>query len=127
VQERGSRFWDTFWVVGPLVVGGLVGFYLAGQFPATVADCSQVAQGTNTSANFVLAVVLVALLVGRVVAGSTIGPVAGRAFTIAAFGLVVSACGTFFITTRTEPCPSSGLASGHEAMVRVPHAQLHLP
>jgi hypothetical protein len=41
--------------------------------------------------------------------------------------LIVTACGSFFVTTRSEPCPSAGVASGHEAMVRVPYAQLHLP
>ena len=127
MQERGSRFWDAFWVVAPLVIGGLVGFYLAGQFPVASTDCTQTPQTVSTSANFALAIVLVALLVGRVIAGSMIGPVAARAFTMAAFGLVVSACGSFFITTRSEPCPTSGIASGYEAMVRVPHAQLHLP
>ena len=127
MQERGSRFWDFFWVIAPLIIGGAVGVYLAGQFPAANTDCSQVPQATNTSANFILAVVLVALLVGRVIAGSTIGPVASRAFTMAALGLTVSACGTFFVTTRTEPCPTTGVASGHEAMVRIPHAQLHVP
>ena len=127
MQERGNRFWDTFWVVAPLIVGGLVGFYLAGQFPAPTGDCSQISATSSTSANFVLAVVLVALLVARVVAGSTIGPVAARVFTMAALGLVVSACGSFFVTARGEPCPTSGIASGYEAMVRVPHAQLHLP
>lgn len=127
MEDKGNRFWDAFWVVGPLIGGGLIGFYFAGQFPSSTLDCNQLPAASSTSANFALAVALVALLVGRVVARSAIGPVAARAFTMAAFGLVVTACGSFFITTRSEPCPPAGVASGHEAMVRVPHAQLHLP
>jgi hypothetical protein len=127
VEDNGSRFWDTFWVVAPLLAGGLIGFYLAGQFPSSTLDCNQLPASGSTSANFALAVALVALLVGRVVARSAIGPVAARAFTMAAFGLIVTACGSFFITARSEPCPAAGVASGHEAMVRVPYAQLHVP
>ena len=127
MQDRGSRFWDSFWVIAPLIIGGLIGVYFAGQFPTSTLDCSQLPAASSTSANFALAVVLVVLLVGRVVARSAIGPVAARAFTMAAFGLVVTACGSFFVTARTEPCPSAGVASGYEAMVRVPYAQLHLP
>lgn len=126
MDDKGTRFWDAFWVVTPLVIGGAIGFYLAGQFPTSTTDCSSLPAATSTSANFALAVVLFVLLVGRVVARSAIGPVAARAFTMAAFGLVVSACGSFFVTVRTEPCPTAALASSHEAMVRIPHAQLHV-
>ena len=69
---------------------------------------------------------LVVLLVGRVVAPRDIGPVAARAFTMAAFGLVVVGVRSFFVNARTEPCPPAALASGHEALVRIPHAQLHV-
>jgi hypothetical protein len=127
VQDKGNRFWDSFWVVAPLILGVLIGVFFAGQFPSSNLDCNQAPAASSTSANFALAVVLVVLLVARVVARSAIGPVAARAFTMAAFGLVVAACGSFFVTTRTEPCPSAGVASGYEAMVRVPYAQLHLP
>ena len=127
MNDGRNRFWDGFWVFVPLVLGALIGVYFAGQFPSPTGDCSQLPGVPSTAANFALAVVLVALLIGRLVARSTIGPVAGRAFTLAAFGLVVAACGSFFVTTRSEPCPTSGVASGHEAMVRISPAQLHLP
>jgi hypothetical protein len=126
VEERGSRFWDAFWIVVPLILGALVGGYFAAQFPTTTADCSQPAQAPSTAPNFALAVVLVGLLIGRIVARSTVGPVAARAFTLAAFGLVVVACGSFFVTTRNEPCPATGLASANEALVWTAPAELHL-
>jgi hypothetical protein len=126
VDDRGNRFWDRFWVVVPFVLGVLVGIYLAGQFPAPTGDCAQLVAAPSTSANFALAVVLVALLVGRVVARSVIGPVAARAFTLAAFGLIVSACGSFFVTTRAEPCPETGVGSPHDAMVRTAPSFIHL-
>ncbi len=125
MEDKGTRFWDAFWVVAPLVIGGLIGFYVVGQFPAPSGDCSQLPGPPSTTANYALAIVLVALLVGRVVARSTIGPVAARAFTVAAFGLVVSACGSYFVSVRSEPCPQA-IASEHEAMVRVSPPQLHL-
>ncbi len=126
VEEQRHRFWDAFWVVGPLLIGGLIGFYFAGQFPSPTGDCGQLPAVPSTTANFALAVVLVALLVARVLARSTIGPVAARAFTMAAFGLIVSACGSYFVTARSEPCPTAAVASGNEAMVRIAPAQLHL-
>jgi cytochrome bd-type quinol oxidase subunit 2 len=127
VEDKPSRFWDRFWVVAPLVLGLAVGIVIAGQFPSTpAANCAQALTPPSTAANFALAVVLVALVVGRLVARQAIGPVAARAFTLAAFGLVVAACGTFFVTVGNKPCPPSGVASGHEAMVRIPHAQLHV-
>ena len=127
MEEKTSRFWDTFWVVAPLVVGAGVGIVIAIQFPSTpAAECGQALTPPSTAANFTLAVILVALVVGRLVARSAIGPVASRAFTMAAFGLVVAACGSFFVTAGNRSCPPFGLASGHEAMVRIPHAQLHL-
>jgi hypothetical protein len=126
VEDKSNRFWDTFWVAVPLILGGLIGLYFAGQFPSPTSDCSQLPAAPSSSANFALAVILVGLLIGRVVARSTIGPVAARAFTVAAFGLVVTACGSFFVTTRSEPCPSAAIASNHEAMVRIAPAQLHL-
>jgi hypothetical protein len=126
VDQGTSRFWDAFWVVAPLVVGGLIGFFLAGQFPASTADCTALPASTSTSANFALAVVLVILLVSRVVLRSVIGPVAARAMTMAAIGLVVAACGSYFVGTRPEPCPPTAVASSHEAMVRTAPAAVHL-
>jgi hypothetical protein len=127
VPEKTSRFWDAVWVVVPLVIGGLIGFYFAGQFPASSLDCTQPTNATpSTAANFALAVVLVVLLVLRFVAKAQIGPVAGRIFTMAALGLVVAACGSYFVSARSEACPTAAIASSHEAMVRIPHAALYL-
>jgi hypothetical protein len=126
VDQRTSRFWDAFWVVAPLVVGGLIGFFLAGQFPASTTDCTALPASTSTSANFALAVVLVILLVSRIVLRSVIGPVAARAMTMAAIGLVVAACGSYFVGTRTEPCPTAGIASTHEAVVWTAPSALHI-
>ena len=126
MDQGTSRFWDAFWVVAPVVVGGLIGFYLAGQFPASTADCAALPAPPSTSANYVLAVVLVVLLVSRVVLRSVIGPVAARAMTMAAIGLVVAACGTYFVSTRAEPCPTTGLASANEAMVRTAPSAVHI-
>jgi hypothetical protein len=126
VEDRTSRFWDLFWVVAPLVIGLLIGFYLAGQFPSPTSDCATLPAAPSTSANYALAIVLVVLLVARVVLRRVIGPVASRAMTMAAFGLIVAACGSFFVTTRSEPCPGAALASSHEAMVRTAPTQLHI-
>jgi len=126
VDQGTSRFWDFFWVVVPLVVGGVLGFYLAGQFPGPTGDCSSPPAAPSTSANFVLAVVLVVVLVSRVVLRSVVGPVAARAMTMVALGLVVVACGSYFVTARSEPCPQAQLGSGNEAMVRIAPPQLHV-
>ena len=126
MEDRGSRFWDAFWVVVPLLAGAAIGLFFASQFPSNTSDCSGIPQAPSTAANYALAVVLVTLLVGRVVARATIGPVAARACTLAAFGLVVMACGSFFVTTRSAPCPTSALGSAHEALVWTAPAQLHL-
>lgn len=126
MDDRPSRLWDLVWVALPLVVGGIIGVYLAGKFPSPTGDCGALPAAPSTAANYALAVVLVALLVARVVLRSVIGPVAARAMTMAALGLVVAACGSFFVTTRSEPCPGAALGSAHEAMVRTAPAQLHL-
>ena len=125
MQDRPSRFWDAFWVVAPLVIGGAIGIFLASQITSYSMDCD-VQPSNLPAANYVLGVAFVVLLVGRFVARSVVGPVAARAFTIAALALLVSACGTYFATVNEVPCPPSGLASGHEAMVRTAPAQLHV-
>jgi hypothetical protein len=102
VEERGSRFWNAFWTIGPLVAGGLIGIYFAGQFVSAAPSCAS--QPSSTAANFTLAVVLVALLIGRIVARGVIGPVAARAFTLAAFGLIVVACGSYFVAAPGSAC-----------------------
>jgi hypothetical protein len=128
VPQPTSRFWDAFWIVVPLIIGVAVGIYFAGQFPGSTIDCTQApAAAPSTTTNYVLAVVLVVLLVGRIVARSTIGPVAGRVFTMAAIGLVVSACGSYFVTARSEPCPTAAIASRDATVVRISHAVVLVP
>ena len=69
MQEKTSRFWDAFWVVAPLAIGAVVGIVIAGQFPSTPApNCGQALTPPSTAGNFALAVVFVALIVGRLAA-----------------------------------------------------------
>lgn len=127
MNEPRNRFWDAFWLVGPLLVGGFIGLLLAGQFPGGTTACAEAGANPSTSANFTLAVALAALLVGRMVARSVIGPVAARAFTVATFGLVVMACGSYFVNVGSESCPppATSLGSSHEqAVVWTSPAQL---
>jgi len=129
--DDGGRFWNAFWVVAPLVMGGAIGLYFAGQFPSHIsAECSQPPGADPTSTNFALAVVLVSLLIGRLVARAVVGPVAARAFTLAAIGLIVVACGSVVARPQPAGCAESAaaqqLASQDEALVRTAPAQLHL-
>jgi hypothetical protein len=130
--DDGGRFWNAFWVVAPLLLGGAIGLYFAAQLPTSVgSDCGTAAASAPTSTNFALAVVLVALIIGRLVARTLIGPVAARAFTLAAMALVVVACGSVVARPAATDCPQPAsvrqrLASPDEALVRTAPAQLHV-